>query len=121
MIKPYRNTSYHNKAGRWEIEVDYDDAPKGEDANTEVYFFRVLGPAKELFTYKVVFPLNAIAADAVNLGAEDERGIRVELALRQTSDMIKAKKHEDLIVNFVSKGKWKQSKPLEEFDKHSEG
>ncbi|MCK4578981.1 MAG: hypothetical protein KAU50_09335 [Candidatus Marinimicrobia bacterium] len=121
MIKPYKNTSYHNKAGRWDIEVDYEDAPQEEDANSEVYFFRVLGPKKELFTYKVLFALKAIAADAVNMGAEDERGIRVELAMYKTSHLIKAKKHKDLIVNFVSKKKWKESAPLEEFDKHSEG
>lgn len=121
MIKPLRNNSYHNQAGRWDIEVDFEDDPKGQDAGCDLLYYKINGPKKELFTYLVKFTGQQLTVEGPDPGDQDQDDLKRVTALHLARDLIKAGKHIDLVATHKGGKKWKFSKPPTPLIHHSEG
>ncbi len=119
MIKPLRNSSYHNKAGRWDIEVDIEDEPTGEDKKCDILYYKIKGPKEEVFTYKIRFTGQPIILPGPDPGNLDQEDLKRKAALFLVSDLIKGGRHIDLVASHRGK-KWAFRKPVEPLIKHSE-
>ena len=119
MIKPLRNNSYHNEAGRWDLEVDFEDEPTGKDAGCDILYYKVLGPKRETFTYKLRFTGQPVVLQGPDPGNLDQEDLKRRAALFLVRDLIKAGRHMDLVASHLGK-KWAFSKPAEPLIRHSE-
>ncbi len=119
MIKPLRNSTYHNEAGRWDIEVDIDDDPTGRDKGCDILYYKIKGPKKEIFTYKIRFTGQPITLPGPDPGNLELAELQRKAALFLVRDLIKGGRHIDLVASHRGK-KWAFRKPLEPLIKHSE-
>ncbi|MEE9465559.1 MAG: hypothetical protein V3W14_08335 [Candidatus Neomarinimicrobiota bacterium] len=121
MIKPLRNNSYHNQAGRWDMEIDFEDDPKGEDKGCDLLYYKIHGPKQELFTYLVKFTGHQLTVDGPDPGNLDQDDLKHVQALHLVRVLIKKGKHADLVATHKGGQKYKFSKPPEPLIHHSEG
>ena len=119
MIKPLRNNAYHNEAGRWDLEVDFEDEPTGEDAGCDILYYKVLGPKRETFTYKLRFTGQPVVLEGPDPGNLDQEDLKRRAALFLVRDLIKGGRHIDVVASHLGK-KWRFSKPAEPLIRHSE-
>ena len=121
MIKPLRNNSYHNQAGRWDIEVDFEDDPRGEDKGCDLLYYKIHGPKKELFTYLVKFTGKQLIPVGPDPGDQDQEDLMRVQALYLVRALIKKGKHADMVATHKGAQKWKFSRPRQPLIHHSEG
>ena len=121
MIKPLYNNSYHNQAGRWDIEIDFETDPKGGDKGCDLLYYKIHGPKKELFTYLVKFTGHQLTADGPDSGDQDQDDLKRIQSLLLVRQLIKKGKHADLVARHKGGHKWKFSRPPEPLIHHSEG
>jgi hypothetical protein len=119
MIKPLHNDIYHNKAGRWDIEVDIEDEPTGEDKKCDILYYKIKGPKEEVFTYKIRYTGKPITLPGPDPGNLDQADLQRRAALFLVRHLIKGGRHTDLVASHLGK-KWAFRKPAEPLIKHSE-
>ena len=119
MIKPLYNNSYHNEAGRWDIEVDIEDEPTGEDKGCDILYYKIKGPRKQIFTCKVRFTGKTVVLEGPDPGNLDQDDLKRKVALFLVRDLIKDERHSDLVATHLRKS-WDFAEPVEALIKHSE-
>lgn len=118
MIHHIRTVTLGTNEEQWDIEIGYEDHPVGNDSDSEVFYYKVMGPNKELFTYKIRFAESAIATTRLNLGHKDDKEKRIGIGLEKTREQIDRKQYTDLIITRTTYG-WDISNAPKPLIKHS--
>ncbi len=106
MLQQITSRPYENSKGEWDIEIEYDENPKGdedygtgiEEFDTRIILCKIRGPNEELFTYKVRFAASVIATETtekLGLGKLEER---MATAIEKTKELIDDERYLDLII-----------------------
>ena len=102
MIKHIRNETYDNNKGNWNIDINYEDSPTGEDSDTYVFYYKIKGPVPETFRYKLLFGGRGVPTKPFN---EILEGM-ITIGLKKTQALIDRGQYWDTLQTYISRG-WK--------------